>query len=100
MFTTDFKNSSEGIISSDISKEAFEHFIRFIYTGEAASIAKYSQELLKIAHKYEMQDLKAACERQLIANLTEDTAAALFQSAHQFNCNDDLKEASFDFIRR
>lgn len=100
MFTTDFKDSTEGFFSPDTSKEAFEQLIRFIYTGEANNISKYSQELLEIAHKYEMEDLKAACERQLIANLTEDSAAALFQSAHKFNCSDDLKKSSFDFIRR
>lgn len=57
-------------------------------------------ELLKIADKYEVDDLKTICELHLLKNLTEEAAVELFTCAHKFRCNLDLKKASFDYIKK
>jgi speckle-type POZ protein len=99
MFSNDYKNSKEGEIT-EISKEAFKDFIKFIYTGEVENMEKHARELLIIADKYEVEDLKTRCSVYLLTNLTEDDAIEIFQNAHKFRCDVDLKKASFEYIKR
>lgn len=99
MFATDYKTSDKGIMN-DISKDAFKEFLRFIYTGGVEKLKQHALELLKIADKYEVDDLKSICELHLMTNLTESDAVDLFTCAHKYRCNADLKKASFEFIKK
>lgn len=100
MFTCDFQESksSHGTIS-DCSKEAFREFLRFIYTETVENLETYVLELLAIADLYEIEDLKALCKAELLTGLTEDNAQYVFQYAHQYRCDDDLKDAAFKLIQ-
>lgn len=99
MFSNDYKDSKEGVMN-DISKEGFEEFLHFIYTGEVNKLDQHGKELLVIADKYELDDLKTACELFLMTNLNDDLAIGIFESAHKFRCSADLKKASFDYIKK
>ena len=100
MFTSSFQESrsSEGTIK-DISKEAFQEFLRFLYTETIQNIDQHVLELLAIADLYQVEDLKAICKAQLQTGLTEENAPFVFQYAHRYRCDDDLKEAAFKLIK-
>lgn len=85
---------------SDISKDAFGDFLHFIYTGDIKDLKEHAMELLKVADKYEVDDLKSVCELHLLTNMTEEAAVELFTCAHKFRCSGDLKKASFDYIKK
>lgn len=99
MFTTDYKMSKEGVMS-DISKDAFEDFLHFIYTGDVKDLKQHATELLKVADKYGLDDLKSICELHLLTHMTEEAAVELFTCAHKFRCSGDLKKASFDYVKK
>jgi speckle-type POZ protein len=99
MFSNDYKNSKEGEIT-EISKEAFKDFIKFVYTGEIENMEKHARELLIVADKYKIDELKSRCSVHLLDNLTESDATEIFQCSHKFNCDFELKKASFDLIKR
>lgn len=100
MFTSNFQESTSttGAIN-DISKEAFQEFLRFLYTETLENIDLYVLELLAISDLYEVNSLKAICKAQLQTGLTEENAPFVFQYAHRYRCDDDLKVASFKLIQ-
>jgi hypothetical protein len=100
MFTSDFNESrsNEGRIN-DITKEAFQEFLRFLYTETIEDIDLYVLELLAIADLYEVEDLKAICKAQLLTGLTEENSTHVFQYAHRYRCDSELKEAAFKLIK-
>lgn len=98
MFNEDFKDSKESFLN-DISKDAFEDFLHFIYTGETKNLEKHARELLMIADKYSVDDLKTFCEMHLLTKLNDDDAIEIFQSSHKFRCSLDLKKAAFARIK-
>ncbi|KAG5679515.1 hypothetical protein PVAND_009078 [Polypedilum vanderplanki] len=100
MFTSDFNesHSKEGRIN-DISKEAFQEFLRFLYTETIEDINLYVLDLLAIADLYEVEDLKAICMAQLLTELTEENAPHVFQYAHRYRCDNELKDAAFKLIK-
>lgn len=100
MFTSNFqeRTASEGTIN-DISKEAFQEFLRFIYTETVENIDQHVLELLAISDLYEVEDLKTICKAQLQTGLTEENAPFVFQYAHRYRCDDELKVAAFGLIQ-
>jgi len=99
MFSTDHINSKEGVMH-DISKEAFRDFLNFTYTGEIKNMDSHAFELLMISDKYKIEDLKSSCVRHLLSCLNEENAVEVFQAAHKYHCNRDLKTKAFAHIKR
>lgn len=100
MFTSNFSESisTEGTIN-DISKEAFQEFLRFLYTETIDNIDLYVLELLAISDLYQVEDLKVICKAQLQTGLTEDNAPFVFEYAHRYRCDEELKMAAFKLIQ-
>lgn len=100
MFTSNFSESiaTEGTIN-DISKEAFQEFLRFLYTETIEKIDLHVLELLAISDLYQVEDLKVICKAQLQIGLSEENAPFVFQYAHRYRCDDELKLAAFKLIR-
>jgi len=102
MFTGDFEESkgSEGTIS-EVSKEKFKDFLTFIYTGKDPTFPaeKDVLEMLELANRYQVDDLKLACERKLKMSLTSVSAPEIFQLAHDLECSIDMKKAAFNHIQ-
>jgi len=101
MFTGEFKESSalSGIIK-DVSKEAFQKFLCFIYSGNVELTADDVVEILDLSNKYEVEDLKGECESYLMGDLNVDNAHDVFQYAHLYNCPIELKKAAFGLVQR
>ena len=100
MFTSNFQESTSttGTIN-DVSKEAFQEFLRFLYTETLENIDLYVLELLAISDLYEVEDLKAICKAQLQTGLTEENAPFVFEYAHRYRCDNELKVAAFKLIQ-
>jgi speckle-type POZ protein len=101
MFTADFKEVKEGKGTiKDVSKEAFQEFLNFIYTGKSEQLQEYVVELLGLAHLYELKNLKNLCEAEMFKELNESNAHAIFQYTHLYNCQMQLKQVSFQIIQK
>ncbi|CRK99099.1 CLUMA_CG012092, isoform A [Clunio marinus] len=83
IFTEDFKHKKRGNIN-DISKEAFEAFLHFIYTGRINRFDEHAEELWKMANKYEVSDLRTACELYFLQNSKAKVEASSNETNHQF----------------
>jgi len=100
MFTGQFKECStpKGAIE-DVKNEVFQKFLGFIYSGNVDLTADDVIDLLDLANKYEVDDLKTVCELQLLKDLCADNAHDIFQYSHFYNCSIDLKKAAFKLIQ-
>jgi len=100
MFTVDMQEKSGKMQEIlDIGKEAFEEFLRFIYTGEVVNLEENVEDLLVLADRYEVSDLQKVCESNLLTNLNVSNAKEVFQIAHRYSCDVELKKASFDMLQ-
>lgn len=74
LFATDMKEKQLGVIEiEDVSFEAFSAFLEFLY-GEKYDSSDYAAELLYLADKYEVPDLKTRAANDLIDHITKENA--------------------------
>nr|CAB3480422.1 unnamed protein product [Digitaria exilis] len=94
------------ITIQDIQADVFRALLHFIYTDSMIpSMADLDrderrgliQHLLVAADRYDVQGLKATCEKALCENLDVQTVASMLALADQHNCFK-LKSACIDFI--
>lgn len=96
MFTND-ENTKDNMSINDVKAEAFQAFLHYIYCDDIEITEDTVSDLIKIGKKYQNDEIKGACEKKLIASLTEDNALDLFVKAHHFKfC--DLKQLSFGIL--
>lgn len=84
----------------DVHKEAFQQFLRFLYTGQIEITKDHVDDLIRIAVRYEMGELKNACESKLIDKLNKSNASEMFQRAHRYGFKGDLKKNSFVLVKQ
>ncbi|CAL8114627.1 unnamed protein product [Orchesella dallaii] len=100
------------MIASDVHEESrveifIEEFdnvvvkdmLQYLYTGEAQLLEERSNDLLKIAVKYELTELKENCESMLANSLTIENAAETLVLAQTQKANF-LKCRAVEFISR
>jgi speckle-type POZ protein len=94
------------ITIEDIQPDIFRELLHFIYTDsmspsmsdlDADEKKQLIQHLLVAADRYDVQRLKAVCERALCESLDVETVAAMLALADQQNCRQ-LKDAAIHFI--
>ncbi|XP_070494419.1 speckle-type POZ protein-like [Chironomus tepperi] len=102
MFYSEFKekNENQQILGIKISTEAFKELIRYIYINEVCDLNKHEIELLHAADFYQIDSLRAICEKELLTTVNMTNANVIFQAAHLYRCSDELKEASYNFIKK
>lgn len=83
------------------SKEAIKSFIMFFYTYNVDNIG-YNRilELLVLADKFLVVDLKAKCDEALARCLNDSNDSDIFQAVHQFKLSDKLKWSAFKRIQK
>jgi Leucine-rich repeat (LRR) protein len=81
----------------DFSAETVEGMLKFMYTGEVnESIA---MDLLAIAEKYDVKNLKAATEMIILHNINESNALEIFGLGYQHNSKE-IKREAFNKIKK
>lgn len=81
----------------DASKPIFKLFLKFLYTAHIPRIPISAfMELLKLADKYQVDDLKKICDDSLVAMLKETHPVhEVYQFAHLYNCSPQLIHKAF-----
>ena len=99
MFQCDMKeNKTNETEIEDMTPAAFRALLRFIYTGHC-EVGNLAEQLLIAANKYDIQDLKEICVKELRMKLTVDNAVDLLILADLHQAND-LKGGAILFINK
>jgi speckle-type POZ protein len=99
MFQHDMQeNKTNETEIEDVTPAAFKALLQFIYTGHC-EVGMLAEELLVAANKYDIQDLKQMCDKELRKKLTVDNAVDLLflSELHQAN---DLRDGAMHFINK
>lgn len=94
------KNSEMTILS--VEKEALQMFLKFLYTAQIpVLVLSLYMEVLELAEKYQVEDLKSLCESEIASKMTlNDPVHEIYQFAFTYNCSQQLKIKSFDLIKQ
>ncbi|XP_065209110.1 speckle-type POZ protein-like [Planococcus citri] len=99
MFRNDMLESQKNnVIIDDIKQETFEEMLRYIYTGEMRNLDEWAFELLPAADKYDLKELKNACEGILLSKLSADSVGKILVLADIHNA-EELKANALRFIK-
>ncbi|CAO1409249.1 unnamed protein product [Diamesa hyperborea] len=101
MFSTNMEEArSNETVITDVSSESFGEFLNYLYSGKCPNLEVYAMDLLVIADKYEIDDLKKLCEVKILLNLTQENAPAVFELANIYRCANELKTEAFELIKK
>ncbi|KAI4375152.1 hypothetical protein MLD38_013056 [Melastoma candidum] len=79
------ESRSRTIKITDASTEVLKAFVGYLYTAEALLDEQMACELLVLAEKYQVEHLKAYCEKFLVSTLNWDNSVVNYSFAHQHN---------------
>lgn len=97
VFRHQFTNSSNVIQMMNVSADAAEEFLIYMYSSWSAQLKKLTEPLLYLSDRYQMVSLKKACEDVIISGMTVENAASIVQMADKANSKR-LSSAVLDFI--
>jgi hypothetical protein len=83
---------------TDFDVSVVQDFVRFLYTGNCDA-TPHAEQLLALAHRYQMPDLQRLCEYSLQSGLTPANALDVLALADLYSCSD-LRKAVMDYIAR
>lgn len=99
MFEHQTAEAHSGIITiTDLSADAVEEMLRYVYTGQTPDSYCVTGELMAAADKYDLGELKDVCQETLARTTSVDTAAYLFVLANLHSALS-LKKCVLTFIR-
>ncbi|CRK97021.1 CLUMA_CG010335, isoform A [Clunio marinus] len=100
MFAGNFKErTSSSQVISDVSAEVFDEMLHFMYKSKISNL-EHAEDLLAVADRYQIDDLKAIIENHLFHKLEDDNAHRFFQLAHRHNCCNEFKKECFEVLER
>jgi hypothetical protein len=82
----------------DLSAEAVEFFLYFLYTGKLEDSDDKSLEIFALASKLKVPDLRQWMLKVVVSQLDESNAFKAFSIAHSMG-SDELKRAAFEAIQ-
>ncbi|XP_015694839.2 BTB/POZ domain-containing protein At4g08455 [Oryza brachyantha] len=98
MLENEMEESRSGIIKIyDVCYDVLRAFIHYMYTAEALLDEQMASDLLVLAEKYEVKNLKAFCEKFLTSKVSNDNAIAHYAFAHRHSAKQ-LLETSLSAI--
>ena len=89
MFTTEMKEKTANSVTlEEISSETMRAALEFIYTNNLAfTDVESTIKILYVAEKYEIEELKKLCIKELMANLGEENVLEIFETADLYNAS-------------
>ena len=100
MFEHDLAENRNGKVDiTDFDGDVIEEMLTFMYTGKTSKLDEMAEGLLGAADKYDLDRLKAMCEKQLYANLSIENASRVLILADLHNANQ-LKDQTIDFLNK
>jgi len=99
MFRHQMRESQKGLVEiEDIPKAAVKEMLHFLYTDQCTEKLKdVARDLVVAAEKYQIPRLKYLCERNLIEQVTIETAPELLLLGHQISA-EALLRYCLDFV--
>lgn len=99
MFASNIKEKvSNAKTISDTTPELFTEVLRFIYLNRVENLETLAQDLLPLANKYMIDDLKDLCERSLFDQIDENNVLEFLVFADVYNA-ESLNNKLLTFIR-
>ncbi|XP_065209103.1 speckle-type POZ protein-like isoform X2 [Planococcus citri] len=99
MLRNDMQESQKNLINiTDIEQETFEEMLHYIYTGKTKNLDELAFELLPIADKYDLKELRIMCENVVFKKLSTDNAVKILILADMHHA-EELKKDTLQFIR-
>ncbi|XP_065209104.1 speckle-type POZ protein-like isoform X1 [Planococcus citri] len=99
MFRNDMQESSKNrIVINDLEEEIFEEMLHYIYTGKTKNLDELAFELLPVANKYDLKELRIMCENVLLKKLSADNAVKILILADVHHA-EGLKKGTLEFIK-
>ena len=98
MFEHDMEEKQSGKVEiHDFDGDVIKEMLFFIYTGKVLNLDKMADNLLAAADKYQLDRLKAMCEKTLRNNLSIENASELLVLSDLHNA-EQLKTQTIQFI--
>ncbi|XP_065209091.1 speckle-type POZ protein-like [Planococcus citri] len=99
MLGNDMQESNKNhIVINDIEEEIFEEMLHYIYTGTTKNLDELAFELLPVADKYHLKELRIMCENVLLKKLSTDNAVKILILADMHHA-EELKKDTLEFIK-
>jgi len=88
LFSSEFRERSEGrVLLEDISFEQLTYLLHFIYADDwLVEDPEFAFEMIPIADRFSVLDLKRLCERTLICSMSVANVARIFSMADRYSC--------------
>lgn len=87
---------SNSISVPDVPYEVMSDFLKFLYTGQTPPPDRLTSELMIVADKYQVANLKLLCETQLMTTITIDNILHMLVLADMYTA-DNLLEKCYQF---
>ncbi|KAJ1288784.1 hypothetical protein BS78_02G114600 [Paspalum vaginatum] len=98
MLENEMEESRSGVIKIyDVSYDVLRTFVHYMYTAEALLDEQMASDLLVLAEKYEVKQLKTYCEKLLTSKVNNDNAIVHYAFAHRHSAKQ-LLEASLSVV--
>ncbi len=78
------EGSSSCVNIEDHSPEVVKEMLTYVYTGQAPNVKKLVEDLLSIAHKYQLDSLVLMCGKELRNRLTPGSAVLTLRQAEKY----------------
>jgi len=101
MFQSNMKENELGTVEiEDIQQEVVSELLQYIYSGTMSlNFEKYGKELLAAAEKYQVDQLKGACENELISKLDAENCIEMLLLGDRYKARN-LKKSAFEFFKK
>jgi len=99
MFQTNMKEQVTGSIDIDeFTSQVVEKMLLFIYSGAVPDVDKHAKDLLNIAEKYQLQQLKTSLGEKLVLNLNNENCFEYLGLGDLFHVTS-LKDAALKLLK-
>ncbi|XP_043287882.1 speckle-type POZ protein-like [Venturia canescens] len=99
MFQSEMKEKETSTVEiTDIKAEVFEKFLAYLYIGEVKNLENMAVEMILVADKYEVYDLKQLCEKHMLVNLCDKNAVEYLIIADKLCCKT-LKTRAINLLK-
>lgn len=100
MFENNMEESRNGFMKIvDFRAEVVQEFLDYIYAGQIPNDDTNAIELIAIAAKYDVPELKLACEDKVLRNLNESNSYEILVLGNLY-ASHDLKEFAFHEVKK
>jgi hypothetical protein len=93
------KDGSNDMKIDNCSTDGFKAFLEFIYSNSIAQTEKHANEVLTLADRYEMKNLKKYYEHTFYNMIHDAKAFEVFNFAHRFHLDQELKFHAYHRIQ-